>query len=64
MDVKTGFLLKPFELYTDGANFDIVGFVSGLVNAPTFMIEGLWCILIIRKRYLPAFAAASSSQYY
>jgi predicted NBD/HSP70 family sugar kinase len=39
MDVKTGFLLKPFELYTDDANFDIVGFVSGLVNAPTFMIN-------------------------
>lgn len=39
MDVKTGFLLKPFELYTDDENFDVVGFVSGLVSAPTYMIN-------------------------
>ncbi len=39
MDVKTGLLLKPFELYTNDANFDIAGLVSGLANAPAFMIN-------------------------
>lgn len=39
MDVKTGLLLRPFELYTDDANFDIVSLVSGLVGVPAFMIN-------------------------
>jgi len=39
LDVKTGLLLRPFELYTDSRDFDIVGLVSGLAGAPAFMIN-------------------------